>query len=169
MLFDGWDVIVRTVVVGVPAYAALVVLLRLSGKRTLSKMNAFDFVVTVALGSTLATILLSRDVALAEGVTALALLIALQGAIAWLSVRVRFVERAVKSEPRLLVYRGRVLHDAMRRERVLEVEVLQALRNQGVASTEEVQAVVLETDGTFSVVRSDPGSERSSLRNVVGL
>ena len=50
----------------------LVIFLRLSGKRTLSKMNAFDLVVTVALGSTLATVLLTKDVALADGALAFA-------------------------------------------------------------------------------------------------
>jgi uncharacterized membrane protein YcaP (DUF421 family) len=63
MFFDSWDGLLRVVVVGILAYTGLVLLLRISGKRTLSKMNAFDFVVTVALGSTLATILLSSDVA----------------------------------------------------------------------------------------------------------
>lgn len=169
MLFDGWGGIVRTVMVGVPAYVFLIALLRLSGKRTLSKMNAFDFVVTVALGSTLATILLSRDVALAEGVTALALLIALQGVVAWLSVRYPAIAHAVKSEPRLLVYRGRALDDAMRRERVLDVEILQALRNQGVPTLDEAHAVVLETDGAFSVLRTEPRSPGSALGNVAGL
>ncbi|WP_231362619.1 hypothetical protein [Thioalkalivibrio sp. ALMg9] len=67
MFFGGWDGLLRTLVVGVLAYVALIVFLRLSGKRTLSKMNAFDLVVTVALGSTLATVLLAKDVALAEG------------------------------------------------------------------------------------------------------
>jgi uncharacterized membrane protein YcaP (DUF421 family) len=70
MIFDGWGSIARTAIVGVLAYAALVVLLRISGKRTLAKMNAFDLVVTVALGSTLATILLSKEVSLASGVAA---------------------------------------------------------------------------------------------------
>ncbi len=65
--FDSWSAMGRTVVVGVLAYLALVLLLRVSGKRTLSKMNAFDLVVTVALGSTLATVLLSTSVALARG------------------------------------------------------------------------------------------------------
>ncbi len=77
MFFQNWSGLLRTVVVGVLAYVALVALLRVSGKRTLSKMNAFDFVVTVALGSTLATILLSKNVALAEGVVAFAVLISL--------------------------------------------------------------------------------------------
>lgn len=104
MFFDGWQGIARTALVGVLAYLSLVVLLRVSGKRTLSKMNAFDLVVTVALGSTLATILLSEDVALLEGVTALVVLIAMQFAIAWLVVRSPMVGRLVKSEPTLLVY-----------------------------------------------------------------
>lgn len=74
MFFSGWDSLFRTLVVGVLAYIALVVFLRISGKRTLSKMNDVDLVVTVALGSTLATILLAKDMALAEGLLAFALL-----------------------------------------------------------------------------------------------
>jgi uncharacterized membrane protein YcaP (DUF421 family) len=72
MFFDSWQGLGRVVVVGILAYAALVFVLRLSGNRTLSKLNAFDLVVTVGLGSTLATILLNKDVALVEGIVALA-------------------------------------------------------------------------------------------------
>ena len=56
MLFDSWAGLGRTLLVGPLAYVALVLLLRISGKRTLTKLNAFDLVVTVALGSTLATV-----------------------------------------------------------------------------------------------------------------
>ena len=87
MLFDSWYDLLRVLIVGVCAYVGLVALLRLTGKRTLSKMNAFDLIVTVALGSTLATVLLSGDVSLAEGMLALALLCALQYAVAFASVR----------------------------------------------------------------------------------
>ena len=87
VLFDGWAGICRVLLVAPLAYVALVILLRVSGKRTLSKFNAFDLVVTVALGSTLATILLSKDVPLMDGVAALALLIVLQYGVSWLSVR----------------------------------------------------------------------------------
>src|SRR5918911_4171620 len=109
MFFDGWYGPVRVVVVGTLAYTALVLLLRVSGKRTLSKLNAFDLVVTVALGSTLATVLLSKDVALAEGVLAFALLILLQFAITWLSVRSGRVQGLVKAEPSLMLHHGRLL------------------------------------------------------------
>jgi uncharacterized membrane protein YcaP (DUF421 family) len=87
MFYQDWSGIVRTLIVGTLAYGALIVSLRISGKRTLAKLNAFDLIVTVALGSTLATIVLSEDVALAEGVAALLLLIALQYVVAFTSVR----------------------------------------------------------------------------------
>ncbi len=68
--------------------------------------------VTVALGSTLATVLLSKDVALAEGLLALALLIFLQYAIAWASIRSEHFQRLVKAEPTLLLRDGRFLESA---------------------------------------------------------
>ena len=83
MWFDSWSDIIRILAVGTAAYLALVVLLRLSGKRTLAKLNAFDWVVSVALGSTLATVLLSSDVSWSEGAVALVLLAALQFVVAW--------------------------------------------------------------------------------------
>lgn len=158
MFFDDWQGLARAAVVGAAAYAGLIVLLRASGKRTLAKMNAFDLVVTVALGSTLATVLLSKDVALAEGLTGLAVLVALQFVVTWLSVRSAAVRRLVRSEPRLLFYRGRFLAAALRAERVTEGEVYHAVRAAGRAGPEQVEAVVLESDGSFSVVAGDTGS-----------
>ncbi|MEO5659675.1 MAG: YetF domain-containing protein [Polaromonas sp.] len=152
MWFDGWQGIARMVVTGLSAYVALIALLRISGKRTLSKLNAFDLVVTVALGSTFATVLLSSDVALAEGVAAFAVLIFGQYAVATLSVRFWAVSRAVKSEPRVLLYRGRLLNDAMRQERVTADEIESVVRGAGLGSLEQAGAVVLETDGTFHVL-----------------
>lgn len=167
MFFDDWPGLLRVLVVGTLAYAALVLALRISGKRTLSKMNAFDLVVTVALGSTLATVLLSQSVALAEGVLAFLLLIGLQYAVAWLSVRFPSFQALVKAEPRLLFHGGRMLQAALRNERVAREEVMAAVRAAGYDSLEQVEAVILETDGTFSVIarRADGGA--SALANVV--
>lgn len=165
IFFDDWSALARTAVIGVLAYAGLIVLLRLTGKRTLSKMNAFDFVVTVALGSTLATILLSKDVSLAQGMLALAMLVGLQFIITWLSVRVRWVRRLVTGEPSLLPYRGEVLSESLRRARVTEDEIRAAVWAEGLAALETANAVILETDGSFTVVR-DGGDSGSSLKGV---
>ena len=168
MFFDDLGDLGRVLVAGTLGYVALVLFLRVSGKRTLSKLNAFDLVITVALGSTLATIVLSSSVAIAEGVLALALLVGLQYAVAWTSVRSRAVRGLAKSEPRLLVHRGRVLTGARRSERVTADEILQAVRSQGHASLDDVEAVVLETDGTMSVV-SGGGPDGSALAAVPGI
>lgn len=168
MFFGGWDNLLRTLVVGVLAYITLVVFLRISGKRTLSKMNAFDLVVTVALGSTLATVLLARDVALAEGVLAFALLISLQFAVTWSSVRASWVRRLATGEPLMLLYCGEFLSAALRQARVNEDEIRSAVRSAGIDSLKKVHAVVLETDGSFSVVRSNEDGNTSSLIGVNG-
>ncbi len=167
--FDNWQGLARTFVIGVAAYVALVFILRISGKRTLTKMNAFDLVVTVALGSTLATIVLSKDVALAEGVLALALLVGLQFMITWLSVRSKTVSYLVKSEPRLLFHQGEFLRGAMKAERVNESEVLQAMRSQGANELQNVRAVVLETDGSLSILQGEAQGHADTLANVVGM
>jgi uncharacterized membrane protein YcaP (DUF421 family) len=168
MFFSGWDGLLPTVVVGLLAYLALVLFLRVSGKRTLSKMNAFDLVVTVALGSTLATVLLSKDVALAEGAVAFALLIGMQFVVTWSGFRVRWVRRLVTGEPLMLLYRGEFLSGALRDARVIEDEVRAAVRSAGLDSLDKVHAVVLETDGSFSVVRASDGGGDSSLAGVHG-
>ncbi|WP_084385925.1 DUF421 domain-containing protein [Methanoculleus horonobensis] len=149
--------LVRVLIVGVCAYVALVIIVRLSGKRTLSSMNAFDFIVNVAVGSILASTIVSRDVSLAEGVLALGILVVLQYAVSWSSVRSERVQKAVKSEPRLLCYDGEFLHDAMLQERITEGEIRQTLRSEGVASLESVHAIVLETNGNLSVLQKSDG------------
>lgn len=169
MFFSGWESLLRTLVVGVLAYVVLVIFLRLSGKRTLSRMNAFDLIVTVALGSTLATVLLTKDVALADGALAFALLIGLQFVVTWSSVRVQWVRQLVTGEPLLLLYRGEFLPAALRRARVTEAEVHAAVRSAGLASLGKAEAVVLETDGSFSIVRTSTGSRSTALAGVQGL
>ena len=164
MLFQDWSGIVRTLVVGTLAYAALVLTLRVSGNRTLAKLNAFDLIVTVALGSTLASILLSEGVALAEGMVALVLLIGLQYLVAFLSVRSRNFAQIVRSEPALLARDGEPLPGAMHRARVTRAELDSVLRNQGFDDVSQVATVILESDGSFSVVGASRAEAESDRR-----
>lgn len=169
MWFNSWIDVGRVALVGSAAYALLVLVLRLSGKRTLSQLNAFDFVVTVALGSTLATILLSKDVALVEGVAALALLAGLQYLVAIVSSRWPVTRVAITSRPTLLLFEGRVRSDALRRHRLTVSELRQALRMQGVGDVAQVKAVVLETNGTMSIITEGKYGDGSALEDVTGL
>ena len=166
LFFDNWDAILRTVVAAAVAYTGLVLILRISGKRTLSKLNAFDLVVTVALGSTLATIILSADVALAEGMIALAMLIVLQWAVTRTSIGWPGFKRLIRSDARLLLENGEFIDEAMRDERVTRSEVEEAVRNQGFGDLSDVAAVVLETDGSMSVISADKAGDGSTFRSL---
>lgn len=166
MFFDTWYEILRMAVVGTAAYAGLVILLRASGKRTLAKMNAFDLVVTIALGSTFASALLSSDITVVEALSAFALLCGLQYGVAVLSVRSHWFRDLIKSEPSLLFYRGNFLEPAIQRQRVTKEEVFAAMRSAGATSPSGVDAVVLETDGSFSVVTGSRDSDLEILRYV---
>lgn len=167
MWFDSWSDTVRVALIGPLAYGTLVLFVRLSGKRTLAKLNAFDFVVTVAIGSTLATVLLSSDVSYAEGALALGLLVGLQYVVASASRRLPAVRRLVKSEPQVVMRNGQLLDDVLRKERLNAEEVHQALRQSGIAEMADVAAVVLETDGSLSILATaEPGA--SALVDVRG-
>ncbi|MGY1669120.1 DUF421 domain-containing protein [Geodermatophilus sp. SYSU D00710] len=168
MWFDSWSDIIRILVVGTAAYFALVVLLRVSGKRTLAKLNAFDWVVSVALGSTLATVLLSSDVSWSEGAVALALLAALQFAVARTTTWLPRGRSVITAEPTLLLEDGHPLPDALGRQRITVSELRQAIRASGSGDLSSVAAVVLETDGSMSVITTEKAGNRSALEGVAG-
>ncbi|MGY1915373.1 DUF421 domain-containing protein [Blastococcus sp. SYSU DS0973] len=168
MWFDEWSGVVRVLLVGSAAYVTVVAVLRLSGKRTLTKLNAFDLVVTVALGSTLATILLSSDVAWTEGAVALGLLALLQAVVAWLTVRWPGLRAVVTSRPTLVLRNGEPVRDRMREVRVGISEIRQAVRASGAGDLADVAAVVLESDGSLSVIPAEKYGAGSALEGIVG-
>jgi uncharacterized membrane protein YcaP (DUF421 family) len=168
MWFDSSSDVLRILLVGSAAYTTLVIVLRISGKRTLSQLNAFDFVVTVALGSILATILLSSDVSWVEGVAAFGLIAILQFLVAWVSARFPRARTVFTSRPVVLLEDGTLRHEALRANRLAESEIRQAVRSSGSGDLTSIAAVVLETDGTLSVIPATNMGNRSALADVEG-
>ena len=167
MLFGSWTSLGNTLLAVLITYPLLILVLRLGGKRTLSKMNAFDFVVTVAIGSLVASTVLTGT-PVVNGIAAVALLVGLQALVTWLSVQSNRFEALLKSRPTLVFHGGRFLEDAMRRERVTREEIRTALRTSGVSQVEGVSAVVLESDGTFSVMEAVKSGKAEALAGVRG-
>lgn len=166
LFFDSWSSIFRTVVITILAYVALIIMLRTFGKRSLSKMNAFDFIITVALGSTLATVSLTKNVALADGVLSFLLLLLLQYSITFLSVRYKAVKNLVTSQPAMLYYHGQVLQQAMKKERITIDELHAKARESGYSSLTDVAVIVLETTGDITVLGHHKADNNSTLQNV---
>ncbi len=169
MFWNSWDSILRILIVGTVTYLSFLVLLRISGKRSLSKLNAFDLIVSVALGSILASTITSSDLPLADGLMSFTILLFLQYVISQLSVRVPGVEKLVKSNPVLLLYEGEFIESALKEERITKRDILSVVRNSGYHYLDEVQAVVLETDGGLSVLPNNEGGEKTALKDVEGI
>ena len=166
VLFNGWDPIVRTVIIAVTAYPGMLLMVRISGHRTLAQLNAFDFIVNVALGSTLASVILTKNVSLIQGLLSFALLILMQYALARMAKASPGAERYVNGEPALLFHRGKFLDEAMHKARITNDEVNAAIRSEGHLSVDQIEAVVLETNGNLSVVQKSEGRESSAMKSV---
>jgi len=162
--FESWDRLANVAIGAVFFYFYIVILTRILGKRTTSQMNNFDWIITIAVGSLAASGTLLRNIAIIEAAAAILILAAAQ----WLTTKLAFhserFERVIKDEPTLLTDRGELLHDAMKRTRVSEEEIMSALRANGLASLKDAAWVVLENNGEFSVIpKGDPEREDAPL------
>lgn len=149
--FNGWYDVRRTVTLSIVGFVALIIMLRISGKRTLSKLNVFDFVFVVACGSVFAATIIEKDVTLVEGMASLATLIGIQVVLAEIAARWDIADRIINGQPTLLFSHGQFIPRALKRERLTEGEIRAAIREKGITRVEDVDAVVLENDGTLSV------------------
>jgi uncharacterized membrane protein YcaP (DUF421 family) len=155
IFFDGWQGILEAVICAPILYAVVVLGVRLSGKRTTGQMNNFDWIVTVAIGSITASGIVIERVSILEAATATALLFGLQYLLTSISVRNDRFDRALKAQPRVLLSRGRVLEENCRLERITKEELVSAVRSKGFARLDQVAWVILENDGTFSIIPAE--------------
>ncbi len=167
--FDGWEGVIEIILVAPIMYVAVILAIRITGKRATSQMNNFDWIVTVAIGALTASGIVIDSVSFVEAITAIAILL---GAQYLLTSRILFskrLARLVKARPTLLVHKGELIHDALRQERVTPSEVMSAVRENGLIDLEEVQWVILETDATLSVIpKDDRDFSNASFQDVSG-
>ncbi len=165
LFFKDWESLGHVAISTLVAFVTLFLFVRVSGKRTLAKLNAFDFVVTVALGSTLAYMMLGM-VPLLEGVEVLFLIIAMQYVFAWTARSSSGVEKLINSVPTMLFYDGQFLDKFMSREAVTREEIFAAIRSSGIEHINDVKAVVIEINGQMTVVKKSEGIGQSSLEKM---
>ncbi len=166
VLWDGWDSVARVAVGAAIVYIAIVLVLRFVGQRALAKMSAYDLIVTVALGSLIAQIPLTRSISVVDGLVAIGAYLALQELTSWAQARSSRLHHLVRERPNLVVWDGKLLTDRMRDINVTPDEVRAAIRRAGMISMSQVQAVVLENDGEWSVMGR---SDAADLSTMVGL
>ncbi|MGP1375072.1 MAG: DUF421 domain-containing protein [Almyronema sp.] len=167
--FENWAEILRIVITSVATYLAVVVFIRVSGKRSTSKMNNFDWVVTVAMGSMVGSTILLKDVPILEGLVGIGALLGLQFAATKLTVIWPPVLTLLRAQPRIVFWQGEFLPQNMRQERVNHHEILSAVRESGYRSLQEVAVVILESNGELSVLgQSQSGADSiATLKDVI--
>lgn len=169
VLFDGVEPLIRILVVGSASYLFLLLAIRWAGPRALGRMQSFDLIIAVAIGSTFGRLLTAEDVQLDEALVAIALLVGLHYLISVLSYRWPRFADWIEIKPVLVFYQGKPLPREMRRNRLTEEELRVAARRHGFDSLDEVAAIVLEADGSFSVLPlRKPPQDRPAPREPQG-
>jgi uncharacterized membrane protein YcaP (DUF421 family) len=151
------DVVVRTTVV----YLAIVLVLRVAGKRQVGQLSIIDLVLLLLIANGVQNAMVGSNVTVAAGIAAALTLVVLDRLLGMVEGRSSRVRKAVEGEPRLLVRHGIVLTRALQREGVTEDELLAALRQHGVSSVGEVGLAVLETSGAISVIPESAATSTS--------
>lgn len=154
----GWKAVMAISVNAVGIYIAIILFTRLAGKRSFSKMSSFDFAMTVAIGSMIASTVLSKSVSLASGILGLALIYGLQISVAFFR-RYKGVGEVVDNSPLMLMDGKNILRENLRRAKVTEGDLRSKLREANVLNLSQVRAVVFETTGDISVLHSNSEDE----------
>ncbi|GGZ25550.1 DUF421 domain-containing protein [Echinicola pacifica] len=168
IFFKSWETVLQIAIKTSMAYCFMIIILRVTGKRTLTKMNAFDAIVTFALGSILAAIALNPQVPIVDGLIAMSLLVLFQYLVTWASVRVKKVRKLITSSPQLLVFRGEYMEKALLNERITKEELNVAMRKEGLASVSEVEAAIMESNGNITVFPLSSKAKIHTLSDVEG-
>jgi uncharacterized membrane protein YcaP (DUF421 family) len=149
-------IVLRTTLV----YLALLVGLRLAGKREIGQMTVFDLVVLLLLANAVQNAMVGADVSLTGGVLAAVVLLAANAIVAQLRLRFPGLRHWVEGTPTILILRGKTLPTNLRREGLDDETLITALREHGLSSLEEVEMAVLEIDGTISVIPINENTRR---------
>ena len=152
VFFDNIDKLGRIVLTTVMVYVLIVLVTKISGKRSTSQLNNFDWIVTVMIGSLGASTILLKDIPFVEGVSSILVLYLLQFLVTkYASISPQF-SSFILSEPRIVFYQGQFLPDAMRAERLTRQEIECAMRSEGVHRFDDVEAIVFESDAKLTII-----------------
>ncbi|WP_296243466.1 MULTISPECIES: DUF421 domain-containing protein [unclassified Psychrobacter] len=153
LLFDNVEKLGRIILTAIMVYILIVLITKVFGKRSTSQLNNFDWIVTVMIGSLSAGTILRKEVPLIEGSAAIVTLYFLQFLVTKCSSVFPDFGRLILSEPRIVFYRGQYLPEAMHAERLTRQELESAMRSKGINSLDVIEAIVLESDATLTIIQ----------------
>jgi uncharacterized membrane protein YcaP (DUF421 family) len=152
----AWNIVLRTAVV----YLVVLIGLRMAGKREIGQITVFDLVVLLLIANAVQNAMVGPDTSLAGGMLAAVVLLVMNAVVARLRLRWPRLRRMLEGSPTLLVLRGEMIPEHLRREGLDQETLKAAMREHGIAKLSEVEMAVLETDGSISVVPGGGSTKR---------
>jgi uncharacterized membrane protein YcaP (DUF421 family) len=147
---DPLNLLIRAVIV----YLAVLILLRISGKRQMGQMGATEFVAVLLISNAVQNSMNGGDNSLIGGLFLAVILVSLSTLISYLTYRSKLFSSIFEGTPTLLVHRGKLIHKHLANERMSESELKVMLRKQGLHDMNEIETAILEADGTLSITRA---------------
>ena len=154
-----WEIILRTAVV----YVVVLVLLRVAGKRELGQMSAVDLVVILVIANAVQNAMTGGDNSLIGGIIAASTLVAMNLIFGRVTNRIPLLEHLFTSEPTLLIDDGKLIQTHLQRENITREDVEMSAREHGIGDLSDVEAAILERDGSISII---PREGRKTMRTV---
>ena len=160
MAIPPWEIVVRSAVI----YLALLIGLRLFGKREIGQFTLFDLVVVLLVANAVQPAMTGPDNSLVGGLLIIGTLLVLNWGVGTLRLRSPFFRWILQPRPTVIAQNGQWIVDALHREGVDEDEAEMALREHGVERIEDVKLAVLELDGSISIVPQESHTIRTRRR-----
>lgn len=142
---------------GASIYLVPLILFRIAGRRTLSEVTTFDFVLLLIIGEATQQALLGEDFSLTNAFLVISTLLAIDVALSIFKQQSVFLDRIIDGVPMVIVVDGRPLRDRMRRARIDERDVMEAARRlRGLERMDQIRLAVLEVSGGITVIPKSP-------------
>ncbi|WP_440224501.1 DUF421 domain-containing protein [Dokdonella sp. MW10] len=153
-----WELVLRGVIV----YIAVLVMMRISGKRTVGEFTPFDVIVLMLLSEAASNSMTGGEESVQGGLIVVATLIGLNYLSAFLSTRSSMVDKLLQGRPVVLIRRGKVIKDALLANNMPENDLREAMRSQAIRRYEDVELALLEPDGEVSFFKRDASEDETS-------
>lgn len=163
LLFNDSQTIIRIILSGILIYISLILIFNLFGKRSIANLSMHDYVVTIAMGSIVGSSILSKSATLLDGLVSILILMALQFVVTYLSKLDDRFFHYLNSKPRILFIEGKFVDENMKSNRITQDEVYSAIREQGQTTSDQIFAVLIESNGNLSVIKSATESYKEEI------
>ena len=140
------DIVIRSLVI----FIFLWLVIRISGKREVAQLSAFDMILLVTVGDLVSQGVVQEDYSLSAAALAVATFSLAGLALGWSGFRFPPIRPAITGRPRIVVRNGEPILDVLDSERLTVQDIAEAARENGIRRLSDIELCVLETDGGFS-------------------